>query len=69
MDLGLGIGYRLSERFNFALQPGISYCLIGTENTYARDKLYNISLFNNENKITREHLISYGLSLKMIYSL
>ncbi len=69
MDLGLGIGYRLSERFNIAIQPRISYYLIGTENTYARDKLYNISLFNNENKTTKEHLISYGLALKMIYSL
>jgi len=69
MDLGLGIGYRLAERFNIALQPGISYYLIGTENTYARDKLYNISLFSNEDKATKEHLISYGLSIKMIYSL
>lgn len=69
MDLGFDIGYRLSERLNIALQPGISYTLIGTENTYARDKLYYISLFSNENKSTKEHLISYGLSLKMIYSL
>jgi hypothetical protein len=69
MDLGIGIGYRLWERFNIALQRGISYNLIGTENTYVRDKLYDISLFSNENKATKEHLISYGLSLKMIYSL
>jgi len=69
MDLGFGIGYKLTERFNISLQPGISYYLIGTENTYIRDKLYNISLFSNENKETKEHLISYGLSLKMIYCL
>jgi hypothetical protein len=69
LDLGLGIGYRLTNRFNIILQPKFIYDLLGEENTDIRDNLYYINLFNNENKSTKEHLFSYGLSLKVTYDL
>jgi hypothetical protein len=68
-DMGLGIGYRLFGKCNIILLPKVSYFLIGYENSDARNVLYNISMFNGENKSTTEHLIQFGLSLKIIYGL
>jgi len=68
-DLGLGLGYRISEKFNAVIQPKLNYHLLSYENTDIRDKLYNINLFRNEDKSTMEHLTSYGIGLKLIYDL
>lgn len=52
LDLGLGIGYRFSERFNLILQPKMTYYLIGYDNNMMKD-----------------HLYSYGITLKLIRGL
>ena len=67
LDLGLGLGYRITENLNAVIQPKFSLDVFSYENTDIRDKIYNICLFNNEDKSTKEHLISYGISSKLIY--
>ena len=67
LDLGLGLGYRITENLNAVIQPKFSLDVFPYENTDIRDKIYNICLFNNEDKSTKEHLISYGISSKLIY--
>jgi hypothetical protein len=52
LDLGFGIGYRFSEKFNLILQPKLIYYLLG-----------------NGNSMMKDHLISYGLSFKLIHGL
>lgn len=69
LDLGLGIGYRLTPKWSVALQPQISYELLGNENSDIRDREYTISLFTDENKSTREHLLNYGVALRLWYNL
>ena len=69
LDLGLGLGYRITENFNLVIQPKFSIDVFPYENTDIRDKIYSICLFNNEDKSTKEHLISYGIGLKLIYDL
>lgn len=69
LDLGSGVGYRLTQKLKVILKPEISYELIGSENSDIRDRLYNLIIFINENKSTREHLVSYGLSLNVLYNL
>lgn len=69
LDLAFGVGYRLSERIRFIIQPKFTYNLLPNENTHISDKQYNIGLFSNENKSTKEHLVSYGIGIKLIYDL
>jgi hypothetical protein len=66
-NLGLGVGYRLNEKLNILLQPKVVYDLLGSENTDIRDHLYYISMFEGEDRTTREHLISFGLTLMVQY--
>ena len=68
-DIGLGIGFRFTEKLNITFLPRIYYDLIGNENTDIRDNLYYINMFNNKDKTTREHLISYGLTFGIVYDL
>jgi len=69
LDLGLGIGFRISEKMNLMILPKFNYNLFSYENTDIRDKMYNISLFRNEDKSAKEHLISYGIGIKLLYDL
>lgn len=69
LDFGLGLGYKLSDKFNIIIQPKVSFNMLGDENSDIRDNLYDISMFVHENKMTKEHLISYGLTLKLFYGL
>ncbi|MFP4556918.1 MAG: hypothetical protein ACLFNU_08620 [Bacteroidales bacterium] len=66
-DFGIGIGYEIIERFYIYLQPEFSYLILSYENTDLRDRVYNISLFENEDKTTTEKLLSYGISLKLAF--
>lgn len=68
-DLGIGLRYRITKRVTTILQPSLRYELTGSENTDIRDGRYYIGLFENENKTTREHLISYGASVRLMYNL
>ncbi len=49
--------------------PKLSYNLIAYENSDIRDNIYDISIFTNENKSTKERLISCGIEMKILYSL
>lgn len=69
LDLAVGVGYRFSERIRCILQPKFAYNLLPNENTHIRDRQYNIGLFDNENKSTKEHFVSYGAGIKVIYDL
>jgi len=69
LDLGLGIGFRISEKMNLIILPKLNYNLLSYENTDIRDKIYNISLFKDEDKSTKEHLVSYGIGIKLLYDL
>jgi hypothetical protein len=66
VDLGVGMGYKISKNVNLILQPQISYFVFSNENVWARDHLYAYSLFNGQNKSTKENLYSVGLSFKII---
>ena len=68
-DFGLGIGYRITEKINLMILPKFNYNLFAYENTDIRDNNYDISLFRNEDKSTKEHLISYGIGIKLLYDL
>ncbi len=68
-DLGIGLRYRITKRVTTILQPSLRYELTGSENTDIRDGRYYIGLFENENKTTREHLISYGAYVRLMYNL
>ncbi len=69
VDLGFGIGFRITEKMNLMILPKFNYNLFSYENTDIRDNNYNISLFRNEDKSTKEHLISYGIGIKILYDL
>jgi hypothetical protein len=69
LNLGIGLGYRLSDKVSIVLIPKVIYNLLGDENSDIRDRLYNISLFNNEDKSTKEHLISYGTTLRLNFGI
>jgi hypothetical protein len=69
LDLGFGIGFRISEKMNLMILPKFNYNLFSYENTDIKNKIYNISLFINEDKSTKEHLISYGIGIKLLYDL
>lgn len=59
VDLGFGIGFTITEKMNLMILPKFNYNLFSYENTDIRDNNYDISLFRNEVKSTKEHLISY----------
>ena len=69
LDLGVGIGFRIFEKINLIIQPKFNYNLFSYENTDIKDNIYDISLFVNEDKSTKEHLISYGIGIKLLYDL
>ena len=69
LDLGFGIGFRITEKMNLMILPKFNYNLFSYENTDIRDNNYDISLFINENKSTKENLISYGIGIKLLYDL
>jgi hypothetical protein len=67
LNLGVGIGYRISDKINLKVTPKFNYNLFSHENRDIRDRLYNIGKFLNEDKSTTEHLISYGIGFIIIY--
>ena len=69
LDLGFGIGFRITEKMNLMILPKINYNLFSYENTDIRYNNYGISLFRNEDKSTKENLISYGIGIKLLYDL
>lgn len=68
LNLGLGIGYRLSERINMIISPTFDYNILAHENKDIRDRLYGIGRFVDEDKSTKENLISYGIGFNLIYN-
>jgi hypothetical protein len=66
-NLGVGFGCRLNEKLTMLLQPKVVYDLSGGENTDIRDNKDAISLFDNQDVSTREHQISFGLTLVVLY--
>jgi len=68
-DFGFGIGFRITEKMNLMILPKFNYNLFSYENTDIRDNNYDISLFRNEDKSTKENLISYGIGIKLLYDL
>ena len=69
LDLGFGIGFRITEKMNLMILPKINYNLFSYEKTDIRDNNYDISLFRSEDKSTKENLISYGIGIKLLYDL
>jgi hypothetical protein len=68
LDLGIGIGYKLSNQMSIEIQPKVSYFLFSNENIYAREYLYNLPIFYKQNKNTKENLYSIGLTLKLTFT-
>ncbi len=68
-DFGFGIGFRITEKMNLVILPNFNYNLFSYENTDIKKNNYNISLFRNEDKLTKEHLVSYGAGIKILYDL
>jgi len=66
-DLGLGIGYHLNDKIQLTLLPKASVFLLGNENTWIKDTLYNINLFNGEDRSSKDHLINMGLEFKITF--
>jgi len=69
IDLGVGIGFKITEKLNLMILPKFNYNLFLYENTDIRDNNYNINLFKNEDKSTTEHFISTGIGIKLLYNL
>jgi len=68
-DIGFGIGFKLTEKMNILILPILNYNILSYENTDITDNNYDISLFRNEDKSTKEHLISSGIGIKLLYNL
>lgn len=68
IDLGFGMGYRLTNKINIEIQPKISYFLFPNENEWAREYLYYLQIFSKQNRSTRENLYSTGISLKISFN-
>jgi|WetSurMetagenome_2_1015567.scaffolds.fasta_scaffold03202_6 hypothetical protein len=67
-DLVMGIGYRITDKFNLVLTPSVMYNITGYENSDIKQRIYEHDgdFPQNENMATKEHLINFGLNLKII---
>lgn len=68
LDLGIGMGYKLTNKINIEIQPKISYFLFSNENIWAREYLYYLSIFRGQDRSTKENFYSMGLSLKLTFA-
>ena len=68
LDLGVGIGFKMTSKINLILQPKVSCFLFPRENVWARETLYYLSMFNGQDRSTKENLYSFGVTLKLIIS-
>lgn len=68
LDLSFGCSYKLSNKVTLALNPKVSYFLFSNENVWAREYLYYLSMFNGQDRSTKESLYSLGVSFSILFS-
>ena len=68
LDLGVGLGYKLTENFELVLRPKFSYFLLSNETPGLPLYVQHPSTAMNLNEPTKENFYSMGLSLKILFT-
>ncbi len=69
VDLGLGLTIGLTKNIDLRIIPSLNFSVIPYQNEDIKNHLYNINLFRDVNKDTKELMYSMGLSVSLRYNL